>query len=91
MIVRSSDGLDLKRNTRSTLAYKKADINFAEYDKVQISSSTVAFKKNWQRDYNRNTTSLSSRVKKDVVNYLCYFNLATKVFLNFANLGETTA
>ncbi len=64
----SAEGLELKYNTRSTTAYKREGVSFADYNKIQISPSTVAFKKNWQRNYNRDQVSMSSRIKdKDVV------------------------
>ena len=64
----SPEGMQLKKATRSTIAYKKEGINFADYNKVEISPSVVAFKKNWQRDYNRSERSLSQRVSdKDVL------------------------
>ncbi|TWX67827.1 DUF3313 domain-containing protein [Colwellia demingiae] len=58
----SPEGLELKKSTRSTIAYKKEGVDFSEYDKVQILSSAVAFKKNWKRDYNRDQVSLSTRI-----------------------------
>lgn len=64
----TAEGLNLKHESRSTLAYKKPGTDFAEYNKVQIAPSTVAFKKNWKRDYNRGAVSLSSKVRdKDVI------------------------
>ena len=64
----SPEGMTLAKNNRSTVAYKREGINFTDYDKIQISSSTVAFKKDWQRDYNRDQRSLSTRVSdKDVI------------------------
>jgi hypothetical protein len=63
----SPDGLELKKSTRSTIAYKKEGVDFSEYDKVQILPSSVAFKKDWKRDYNRNQVSLSTRVRDDDV------------------------
>lgn len=64
----SPDGLTLKKSTRSTIAYKKEQVNFVHYDKIQILPSAVAFKKNWQRDYNRSQVSLSTRIRdKDVI------------------------
>jgi len=64
----SPDGMELKKSTRSTVAYKKEGVDFSEYDKVQILPSAVAFKKNWKRDYNRNQSSLTTRVRdKDVI------------------------
>lgn len=63
----SKDGMELKVNKRSTIAYKKEGVNFSEYTKVLILPSQVAFKKNWQRDHNRNQAVLSSRVNDDDV------------------------
>ncbi|KGJ87360.1 DUF3313 family protein [Colwellia psychrerythraea] len=64
----SPEGMELKKSTRSTVAYKKEGVDFSQYDKVQILPSAVAFKKNWQRDYNRNQSTLSMRVRdKDVM------------------------
>lgn len=63
----SQDGLQLKVNERSTIAYKKEGVDFSEYNKVQILPSQVAFKKNWQRDYNRSQSGLSSRIKDEDV------------------------
>lgn len=58
----SPEGMELKKSTASTIAYKKEGVDFSEYDKVQILPSAVAFKKNWKRDYNRDQVSLSTRV-----------------------------
>ncbi|PKG82008.1 DUF3313 domain-containing protein [Colwellia sp. 75C3] len=63
----SPDGMELKKSTRSTVAYKKEGVDFSEYDKVQILPSAVAFKKNWKRDFNRNQTSLSTRIRDNDV------------------------
>jgi len=64
----SSEGMTLAKNTRSTVAYKLEGINFKNYDNIQISNSTVAFKRNWQQDYNRDQRYLSTRVSnKDVI------------------------
>lgn len=64
----SPEGMELKKSTRSTVAYKKEGVDFSEYTKVQILPSGVAFKKNWKRDYNRDQTSLTTKVRdKDVL------------------------
>lgn len=64
----SPEGMLLKHDTRSTIVYKKEGVNFSDYSKVQFSPSTVAFKKSWQRDYNRNQATMSSQIKdSDVV------------------------
>jgi len=58
----SPEGMELSVSTRSTIAYKKEGVDFSEYDKVQILPSVVAFKKNWKRDFNRDQSSLSTRI-----------------------------
>ena len=64
----SPEGMELKKSTRSTVAYKKASVDFSQYDKVKILPSTVAFKKNWKRDYNRDQSGLSTRIgDEDVI------------------------
>ena len=63
----SEDGMELKVDKRSTTAYIKEGVNFSEYTNVLILPSQVAFKKNWQRDYNRNSATISSRIKDDDV------------------------
>ncbi len=63
----SPEGMELKKSTRSTVAYKKEGVDFSEYDKVQILPSAVAFKKNWKRDYNRDQSSLTTRIRDNDV------------------------
>ena len=63
----SQDGMELEVNKRSTIGYKKEGIDFSEYTHVLILPSQVAFKKNWQRDYNRDQVGLSTRVKDEDV------------------------
>lgn len=62
----SPEGMQLEVSNRSTVAYTKEGENFSEYVKVQILPSQVAFKKNWQRDYNCSQPSLSARIKAGV-------------------------
>jgi len=63
----SEDGMQLKVDKRSTTAYQKEGVDFSEYTQVQILPSQVAFKKNWQRDYNRNQATSSSRIRDEDV------------------------
>ena len=63
----SPEGMDLKKSTKSTVAYIKDGVDFSEYKKVLILPSAVAFKKDWKRDYNRNQTSLSTRIRDEDV------------------------
>jgi len=52
----SAEGMSLIKSTKSTVSYVKEGVDFSEYDKVLILPSAVAFKKNWKRDYNRNSS-----------------------------------
>lgn len=61
----SEDGLELKVDKRSTIAYKKEGVDFSQYNKVKIMPSQVAFRENWKRNYNRSQSSLSNRVKDE--------------------------
>jgi hypothetical protein len=64
----SPDGMQLKVSSRSTVTYEKEGVNFSEYNKVLILPSQIAFKSNWQSDFNRNRISLSTRLTdKDVL------------------------
>ena len=49
---KSFDGLSLVKNEKHTMEYLKGNADFTAYDKILILPSQVAFKKNWQRDYN---------------------------------------
>lgn len=56
------DGLVLAKSKRFDLVYLQPGADFRAYTKVLIEPTEVAFQKNWQRDYNRDTRALSSRV-----------------------------
>ena len=58
------DGLVLVPSKRLDLVYLQPGADFSGYTKVIINPTEVAFAKNWQRDYNRSTRSLSSRVSE---------------------------
>jgi len=63
----SHDGLTLTKHTKHTAVYVKRGETLEGYDKVMMTDVHVAFKKNWQRDYNRKEISLSAQVSdKDV-------------------------
>jgi hypothetical protein len=47
---------------RLDLVYLQPGADFRGYTKVLIEPTEVAFQKDWQRDYNRDTRSLSGRV-----------------------------
>ena len=61
------DGLVQIPSKRANLLYLHPGADFRGYTKVQIDPTEVAFNKNWQRDYNRSSRSLSSRVSDDDV------------------------
>jgi hypothetical protein len=56
------DGLTQVKSKRLDLVYLQPGADFRAYSKVIIEPTEVAFAKNWQRDYNRSTRALSSRV-----------------------------
>ena len=63
----SWDGLVQVKSKKLDLAYLLPDADFRAYAKVMFDTPEVAFSKNWQRDYNRSTSTLSGRVSdKDV-------------------------
>lgn len=53
----TTDELTLTKQTKSRLVYTADDIDLSQYNKVMIVECAVAFKKNWQRDYNRNVVA----------------------------------
>lgn len=56
------DGLVQVKSKRLDLVYLQPGADFRGYTKVLIEPTEVAFAKNWQRDYNRSSRSLSRRV-----------------------------
>lgn len=61
------DGLVQLKSKRLDLVYLQPGADFRAYTKVMIEPTEVSFARDWQRDYNRSTRSLSSRVSdKDV-------------------------
>ena len=61
------DGLVQVPSKRLGLVYLQPGADFRGYTKVRIEPTEVAFKKNWARDYNRDTRSLSARVSDSEV------------------------
>ncbi|HMB74251.1 MAG TPA: DUF3313 family protein [Gammaproteobacteria bacterium] len=59
------DGLTRIEDSAADLAYALPEADFAGYDRFIIMEPTVAFRKDWQRDFNRNQRSLSERVSDD--------------------------
>lgn len=59
------DGLTKVKAKNVDVAYLLEGADFRAYNKVIIDPPQVSFRKNWQRDYNRSTSSLSSRITSD--------------------------
>lgn len=71
----NEDGMKLVKNTRMTTIYADPDADLGIYKKIMLQDASVAFKKNWQRDQNRQSAysmafmvkdSDVERIKKDV-------------------------
>lgn len=58
----SWDGLTKVRTERADLLYLLPDVDFRTYTKVILDPTEVAFRRNWQRDYNRTQRSLGARI-----------------------------
>ena len=56
------DGLQLVPDSKAAMAYVKPGADFGVYDRIMLLECYVAFKKNWQRDFNREQLSLGSRI-----------------------------
>jgi len=56
------DGLVQVKSNRLDVVFLQPGADFRTYTKVMLDPTEVAFEKNWQRDYNRSASSLSSRV-----------------------------
>jgi hypothetical protein len=62
------DGLKLQHGTKLAVVYLEPGETFEDYEKVMLDEVYVAFRKNWQRDYNRDALTLSMQVRdSDVV------------------------
>ena len=61
----SWEGLTKVRSERADLLYLLPDVDFRAYTKVQLDRTEVAFRRNWQRDYNRTQRSLGARIDND--------------------------
>jgi hypothetical protein len=48
------EGLELVDKTRRGELYADPEIDWSIYDQIELEPATVAFRKNWQRDQNRN-------------------------------------
>lgn len=52
----SADGLQLVKQTKERLVYRKPGASFAKYQRVGILDCYVEFQKNWQENYNRSAS-----------------------------------
>jgi hypothetical protein len=58
------DGLELVRSDKHSAVYMKPDAQLDSYAKFGVVPCQVAFRKNWQRDYNSAHRSSSQQVKQ---------------------------
>jgi hypothetical protein len=58
----AADELRLVEKDRRGAIYALPDVDWSSYDALLLEPATVAFRKNWQRDQNRNTRALNQRV-----------------------------
>jgi len=47
------EGLQLVEDSNLALVYAQPDIDWGQYSKIYLDDAYIAFKKNWQRNYNR--------------------------------------
>ena len=58
----SNDGMELVSKDRRGAIYADPGVDWSVYDAILLDNATVAFRKNWQRDQNRNR---AARVRTD--------------------------
>jgi len=51
----NDEGMELVKNSKMSTIYADANADLGIYNRIWLKDATVAFKKNWQRDQNRNT------------------------------------
>jgi hypothetical protein len=59
----NDEGMELINDTRMTTIYADPGADLGIYKRIWLEDASVAFKKNWMRDQNRQTRSASLRVK----------------------------
>lgn len=47
------EGLQLVEDSNLALVYAQPDVDWGQYSKIYLDDAYIAFKKNWQRNYNR--------------------------------------
>lgn len=61
----NEDGMKLVKNTKMTTIYADPDADLGVYTKIMLEDASVAFKKNWQRDQNRQSAYSTAFMVKD--------------------------
>ena len=51
----NDEGMELVKDSKMTTIYADPDADLGIYNRIWLKDATVAFKKNWMRDQNRNT------------------------------------
>jgi hypothetical protein len=64
----SEDGLQLVKQTKTRLVYKRPDATFTQYKRVAILECEVDFSKSWLKDYNSSQRDLSRKIKDSDLN-----------------------
>jgi hypothetical protein len=59
---KSHDGLELQHGTEMFAVYARPGADLGEYDKIALLDAYVAFKKDWQREHNRNVMRPADRI-----------------------------
>lgn len=63
----SDDGLQLVKQTKTRLVYKRPDATFTQFKRVAILECEVDFSKSWVKEYNSSQRDLSRRItEKDL-------------------------
>jgi hypothetical protein len=58
----SDDGLELVKQTKTRLVYKKPGATFSQYKRVAILDCTVEFSKDWLKNYNNSQRDSARRI-----------------------------
>jgi hypothetical protein len=59
------DDLNLVKSGRSQRLYLLPGADFKPYTKILLDTTEVAFRKNWMRDYNQSSRTVSRRISQD--------------------------
>jgi hypothetical protein len=58
----SHDGLELQKDTKIRVVYMKPGASLDQYKRIALLDCYVSFKKDWQRDHNRDVIGLDRRI-----------------------------